>query len=280
MTRHPIVVSGHIPIGQIQNILRKHNIWSVIIGNSHRYIGIVIKSDLKHREKYKSPTTPAYAIMSKNFFTIDPDEGVEVAISLLYRKNINGLPVVKNGTPFGIISKYDIREKYWKKSYFTRLKIAVSSYFQSKTSVIDRAIINHNFDVALSFSGEYRKLVEEIAFELKAELGKDSVFYDNFYKAHLAQPNLDLLLQKIYKNNSKLNVIFLSSDYEDKEWCGIEFRAIRELIKTGHSEKILLLKLADVNVAGLFSIDGYLDIRKMKPSEIVTHIIERSQGFQ
>jgi hypothetical protein len=72
------------------------------------------------------------------------------------------------------------------------------------------------FKVALSFPGEKRDYVKEVARELKKRLPKGSVFYDGDFTAQLARPNLDVLLQRIYGNNSDLVVVFLCSEYEKK----------------------------------------------------------------
>ena len=50
--------------------------------------------------------------MTKNVYTIDQDADVKDAITMLYEKKINGLAVVKNGKPCGIITRYDIKTRY------------------------------------------------------------------------------------------------------------------------------------------------------------------------
>jgi hypothetical protein len=82
------------------------------------------------------------------------------------------------------------------------------------------------FDVALSFPGEKREYVSHVAEILREKLGQDHLFYDFDYQSQLARPNVDTLLQNIYRNNSKLIVVFLSAEYAQKEWCGLEWRAI------------------------------------------------------
>lgn len=81
---------------------------------------------------------------------------------------------------------------------------------------------SRRFRVALSFPGERRPFVAAVADNLKLTLGNDAVFYDSDYVAELARPNLDLLLQRIYHDNSDLIVVFLGGDYAAKEWCGLE----------------------------------------------------------
>lgn len=117
------------------------------------------------------------------------------------------------------------------------------------------------FQVALSFPGEHRKYVEEVAQLLAKELGEEVVFYDNWYKHELARPNLDTFLQDIYHNDSQLLVPFLCAEYEQKQWCGLEWRAIRDLIKQRKDEDIMPLRFDDTHIPGLFGIDGYIDLQ-------------------
>jgi hypothetical protein len=85
--------------------------------------------------------------------------------------------------------------------------------------------------VALSFPGEHRNFVKKVADILATQLGRKRVFYDDYYKAELARPNLDTYLQEIYHDKAELVVIFLCSEYEQKEWCGLEWRAVLDMLK-------------------------------------------------
>jgi hypothetical protein len=131
------------------------------------------------------------------------------------------------------------------------------------------------FKVALSFPGEKRDYVQEVARELKKRLPKGSVFYDGDFTAQLARPNLDVLLQRIYGNNSDLVVVFLCSEYEKKQWCGLEWRAIREIIKGKGDHSLMLLRFDNAVVPGSFSLDGYIDLNKYNPLEAAGFILER-----
>src|SRR6185295_14266995 len=114
---------------------------------------------------------------------------------------------------------------------------------------------DRRFAVALSFPGELRETALAIAEDLAATLGKQCVFYDRYYQAELARPDSDLYLQSIYHDHSELIVDFLSRSYEQKDWCGLEWRAIRDLIKSRQSDRILLLRFDDAEIAGIFSTD-------------------------
>jgi len=131
------------------------------------------------------------------------------------------------------------------------------------------------FDVAFSFPGERRKFVSNIADIVRKQLKKDKLFYDFDYQSQLARPNIDVLLQKIYHDNSKLIVIFLSSEYMEKEWCGLEWRAIRDLIKSKKDDKIMFIKFDNKKIEGHFSIDGYIDATYHSKKAIAKFILER-----
>jgi hypothetical protein len=70
-------------------------------------------------------------------------------------------------------------------------------------------------------------------------------------------------------------VVILGKDYERKEWPGLEWRAVRDLIREKSSERIVLVRVDDAPVAGVFGLDGYLDARRLSPELIADHILER-----
>lgn len=131
------------------------------------------------------------------------------------------------------------------------------------------------FKVALSFPGEHREYVSAVASEVKRRLGAGTVFYDRDFTAQLARPNLDTLLQRIYLNNSELVVVFLCSDYEQKEWCGLEWRAIRTIIKNKNDHAIMFMRFDNADVSGSFSVDGYVDLDEYTPIQAARMIVER-----
>lgn len=131
------------------------------------------------------------------------------------------------------------------------------------------------FKVALSFPGERRDYVAEVAAEVKKRLGAGTVFYDQDFTAQLARPNLDTLLQRIYLNNSDLVVVFLCADYERKVWCGLEWRAIRTIIKNKNDHAIMFMRFDNADVSGAMSIDGYVDLEAYSPVQAARMIVER-----
>lgn len=151
--------------------------------------------------------------------------------------------------------------------------IALPSWTRQAGRAVD--ITQHLFEVGLSFPGEARGLVEQVARELEARIGPNAYFYDNNYVSQLARPSLDTLLQDIYRNRSKLIVVFLGADYQRKDWCGVEFRAIRDIIMAREDQRVMFIRVDDGAVDGVFHTDGYVDARRFNPAEIAQFIAER-----
>jgi len=134
----------------------------------------------------------------------------------------------------------------------------------------------YRFDVALSFAGDYRAVVEQIALRLSALIGsRERVFYDSWYDAELAKPNLDLNLQRIYRDESRLICIFLCAEYNEKHWCKHEWRAIRDLIKSLEGDRVMYFRFDDAPVDGMLSTDGYIDCRGKSPNDLAAKIVQR-----
>jgi len=131
------------------------------------------------------------------------------------------------------------------------------------------------FKVAMSFPGERRQYVSATVTALRSHLPPDSIFYDYDYQAQLAKPNLDVLLQDIYQNRTDLVVIFLCKEYGAKQWCGLEWRAIRELIKQKNDDQIMFVRFDDEPVEGVLSLDGYVDARVHSPQKLAEFIRQR-----
>jgi hypothetical protein len=131
------------------------------------------------------------------------------------------------------------------------------------------------FRIALSFPGEHRAFVEQVASHLADHVGWEHVLYDKYYEAELARVNLDTYLQQLYRDESELIAVFLCADYERREWCGLEWRAIRDLVKGPRRSDIMPLRFDNTTVPGLFSIDGYVSVGSRTPDEVADLILQR-----
>lgn len=138
-----------------------------------------------------------------------------------------------------------------------------------------RPLSDISFKVAMSFPGEHRPYVASTVKKLSEHLGPNAVFYDHDYQAQLARPNSDILLQDIYSNRSSLVVVFLCEKYAEKQWCGLEWRAIRDMIKFKKDDQVMFVRFDDAAVDGVLSIDGYIDARCHSPDDLAGFVLTR-----
>jgi tetratricopeptide (TPR) repeat protein len=131
------------------------------------------------------------------------------------------------------------------------------------------------FRVALSYPGEHRARVENIANALAASLGRNQILYDRWHAAEFNRANLDVYLPTLYHDESDLIAIFLCQAFNEKEWCGLEWRACRDLLKGKQDARLMFFRLDDTEIPGLYSIDGYQDMRTMSDAEVASAIFQR-----
>ena len=110
------------------------------------------------------------------------------------------------------------------------------------------------FRIAFSFAGEKRNFVEETAQILAQRFGEEKILYDKFHEAEFADADLAFNLPSLYKNGTDLIVAVFCRDYDQKQWCGLEWRAIFSLIKENQSKKILLSRFELMDGRGLFGV--------------------------
>ena len=135
------------------------------------------------------------------------------------------------------------------------------------------------FAVALSFPGEYRSIVSQVAAQLTNNLGEGRVLYDEYYEAEFARRNLDVYLQNLYKNESELVVVFFGNQHYNKAWCETEGRAIRALQSDKEAaSRVMYIRCGEGEIDGFFgTIDGSLDAyhKNRTPQELASAIIAR-----
>jgi HEAT repeat protein len=120
MTRNPILVPPSTTLREIQEIFNKNKFWSVFIGNSDQFIGVISRKYFFNRCANLNPSTPVDKIMSKNIITIDENVDVNEAIRIIKNERINGIGITRNGKPCGIVTKYDIKKNYHPNAFDTR----------------------------------------------------------------------------------------------------------------------------------------------------------------
>lgn len=129
------------------------------------------------------------------------------------------------------------------------------------------------YDVALSFSGENRSYVEEVAEGLRT--AGVSVFYDKFEKARLWGKNLIEHLADIYGKRSRFVVMFISKSYVEKAWTTHERRHAQDRALLAQSEYILPARFDDTEVPGMTTTVGFVDLRETHATELVQLILSK-----
>ena len=130
------------------------------------------------------------------------------------------------------------------------------------------------YDIALSFAGEQRRQVEEIAQCLKA--AGVAVFYDNFSKAQLWGEDLYQHLSDVYQKKARFCIIFISKEYAEKAWTNHELKAAqaRAFAEKG-AGYILPVRFDDTEVAGILPTTGFLDFRTEGAAGICASALEK-----
>jgi hypothetical protein len=132
------------------------------------------------------------------------------------------------------------------------------------------------FDIALSFAGEDRSYVDQVANLLKQRGVK--VFYDLFEEDKLWGKNLYDYLTDIYQNQARYTIIFISESYNKKLWTNLERKAMQARAFQESEEYILPARFDDTQISGVLQTTGYLDLRNRTPEQLV-EIIEKKLIF-
>jgi uncharacterized protein (TIGR02145 family) len=131
----------------------------------------------------------------------------------------------------------------------------------------------HHYDVALSFAGEDRNYVEQVAFVLRSNNIK--VFYDGFEEVNLWGKNLYSHLSSVYNEKAKFTVLFISKYYSQKLWTNHERENAQARAFTENTEYILPARFDDTKIPGLLTTVGYIDLKKCSPEKFAMLIIEK-----
>jgi TIR domain-containing protein/HEAT repeat protein len=131
------------------------------------------------------------------------------------------------------------------------------------------------YDLALSFAGEDRELVERCA-QLLRDVGY-RVFYDRWEQHDLWGKDLTAHLDSVYRGKARYCLVFISKHYVAKAWTRHELRSAQARAMHDLREYILPARLDDTPVPGLPENVGYLDLRTCSVEELV-RLVERKLG--
>ncbi len=131
----------------------------------------------------------------------------------------------------------------------------------------------NRFHVALSFPGEHRAFVCQVAEALAKKLTRDRVFYDDWYEVELLGAGGDLKLQSMYEQ-ADLVVPFFSEHYS-KPWCSLEWETIRGiLLHRRKDDAVIPVHLDDTNIPGWSAVNFGIEVRGRSPQQIAEMILQ------
>ncbi|MFI6101945.1 toll/interleukin-1 receptor domain-containing protein [Lentzea sp. NPDC051213] len=129
------------------------------------------------------------------------------------------------------------------------------------------------YDVCLSFAGEDRPYVDEVARHL-TELGV-SRFYDTDEQADLWGKNLVEHLDQIYRQDSRFCVMFVSEHYARKMWTKHERQSAFDRAMVSDTEYVLPARFDDTQLPALRVGTGFIDLRNRTPRELAEMIARK-----
>ena len=142
---------------------------------------------------------------------------------------------------------------------------------QRRTKTRERA--RKSYDVALSFAGDDREYVEQVAEELRV-LGV-TVFYDRFEQVELWGKDLAEHFGNVYGKDSRFVVVFASRAYAAKAWPNHEKRfALGQHLAAGN-ERILPVRFDETEIPGIPPTTSYLDLRVITPKKLAELIRQK-----
>lgn len=131
------------------------------------------------------------------------------------------------------------------------------------------------YQVALSFAGEDRNYVSEVARNLRQK--RVRVFYDKYESASLWGKDLYAHLDDVYRKQAQYCVVFLSQYYANKLWTNHERESAQARAFEEQNEYILPVKLDETEIPGIRPTLGYVE--KTPPEKLADMIFRKIHGF-
>lgn len=131
------------------------------------------------------------------------------------------------------------------------------------------------FRIALSFAGEKRDFVGQVALTLAKRFGEPAILYDKFHEAEFARRSLGIYLPDLYHKQSDLVVVVVCPNYDLKQWTGLEWTAIHDLLSKRKDEEVMLCRFDHAEVKGLYSTAGFIELDQKTSEQAADLILER-----
>lgn len=130
-----------------------------------------------------------------------------------------------------------------------------------------------DYDIALSFAGEDRGYVDQVA-NLLNDRGV-RVFYDLFEVADLWGKDLYVHLSEVYNKRARFTIIFISEAYARKLWTNHERKSAQARAFQDAQEYILPARFDDTEIPGVLPTTGYVSLTGLSPEDFVSLITRK-----
>lgn len=129
------------------------------------------------------------------------------------------------------------------------------------------------YEVALSYAGEQREYVRQVAERLQA--AQVSVFFDDFEQANLWGQDLAVHFDTVYRTGARFVVPFVSKEYASKVWPQHEFKSALAKAVEAKATYILPVRFDHTDLPGLRPTIHYLDATQPSPGEVAVAILSK-----
>lgn len=129
------------------------------------------------------------------------------------------------------------------------------------------------YEIVLSFAGEQRHYVREVAEHLKANAV--AVFFDEYEEATMWGKHLTEHLATVYGGTARYCVMFISKDYAEKVWTTHERRVAFAKAVTEKKEYVLPARFDDTVIPGLSPDVHYVSLEHKTPTELADLILRK-----
>ena len=129
------------------------------------------------------------------------------------------------------------------------------------------------YQVALSFAGEQRDYVEEVARHLQSR--SIALFYDGFEKVDLWGRSAVEAFHEAFAEKSAYVVMFISEAYVSKAWPNHERRSALSRMILEQGEYILPVRFDDTAVPGLPTDIIYVSAHEVTPAQLSAMMAEK-----
>ena len=114
MTLNPCAIDADQPVSYAAKMMKQEDVGLAPIVESGRLVGALTDRDIVVRvvAEGKDPDTVSVRdVSSENLVTIDPQQGLDEALSLMARYQVRRLPVVEeDGRLVGVLAQADVAE--------------------------------------------------------------------------------------------------------------------------------------------------------------------------